>query len=443
MYRTCLKQLSEWKAKKNRKPLVLQGARQVGKTYALKQFGQESFDQYHYFNFEADPGLADFFSAKLEPRFLIEQLSLYSQKKISATEDLIIFDEIQNCPRALSSLKYFNEELPEAYVCAAGSLLGLNIEEASFPVGKIEFLQVLPMSFEEYLLGVGDDRCYEIAFTQDLNTKQPEALHALAWEQLKRYFIIGGLPASILVYKKAKEEGLQDHEAFNLVRQEQEDLINTYLGDIAKHCGKINAMHIQRLLSNIPSQLAREADGSASKFKLRGQIPGIKGFAQIAGALDWLDKAGLIIKVPIVNSAQLPLSAYAAENKFKLFMLDVGLLGAIAALEPAVIWDYKYGTYKGYFAENFVAQELACAQGDRKHIYAWNEGTAEIEFLRTCGSKLSAIEVKSGHVTQSKSLRVFGQKYKPDREIILSANTFSYNPERNLYRYPLYLTARI
>jgi len=227
--------------------------------------------------------------------------------------------------------------------------------------------------------------------------------------------------------------------SLHLVRQKQKDLIRDYLADIAKHSGKQNAMHIERIWKNVPSQLAREQDGSASKFRFKGVVPGVKSYSRLAGGIDWLDASGLIIKVPIVNSGEIPFSAYTKENYFKLFCFDVGLLGAMSQLPPKAILDYDYGTYKGYFAENIVAQEFRCAGTD--NIYSWRERTAEVEFLREVSGNVLPVEVKSGRITQAKSLKVFAEKYNPKYKTIMSARNLNIDHVKRVHHYPLYLAA--
>jgi hypothetical protein len=223
------------------------------------------------------------------------------------------------------------------------------------------------------------------------------------------------------------------------VREKQIDLIRDYIADIAKHSGKLNAMHIERVWRNIPAQLAKAQDGSAPKFRFKGVVPGISAYSRLSGTIDWLDAAGLIIKVQIVNSGQLPSSAYVTENRFKLFCFDIGILGAMSRLPPKSILDYDYGTYKGYFAENYIAQEFRYA--GISQLYSWNEKTAEVEFLREVKGEVLPVEVKSGWVTQSKSLKVFSEKYKPRYQTIMSARNLNINHSNRTHNYPLYLAS--
>lgn len=413
------------------------GARQVGKTYILRQFGKESFPSAHYINFEEDENLFTIFQKNLNPKRILQELSFYLNSSINPEKDLLIFDEIQACPRALTSLKYFQEEMPGCAICSAGSLLGLQLGETSFPVGKVESLQMFPMSFEEFLEGSGEIRHSKFLRNLGADESIPEVVHSHLWECLRNYFIVGGLPEVIQTFADHKEDLFS---ALGLVRQRQTNLIRDYIADIAKHSGKQNAMHIERLWKNIPAQLAREQNASAPKFRFKGVVPGIKAYSRLAGAIDWLLAAGFIIKVHIVNSGKLPFSAYKAESRFKLLCFDVGILGAISQLPPKTIRDYDYGTYKGYFAENFIAQEFRYAGVDQ--LYSWKEKTAEVEFLREVNGDVFPVEVKSGFVTQAKSLKVFALKYTPEYRTIMSARNLHIDRSNKIHHYPLYLAGR-
>jgi len=426
--------LKQWKDKKSRKPLILKGARQVGKTYILKRFAGELFPNYHYVNFEADETLSKIFDRDLNPKRILQELSFYVNSSINTDHDLMIFDEIQACPKALTSLKYFQEELPNFPICAAGSLLGIHLGQSSFPVGKVEHLDMFPMCFREFLEASGESRYSE--FLRALTDKDhiPETVHLHLWDQLKIYFIVGGLPEVVQTYVETKEDL---HTSLRIVREKQSDLITDYVSDIAKHSGKQNAMHIERVWKNIPAQLAREQDGSTPKFRFKGVVPGIKAYSRLADAIDWLNTAGLIIKIHIANSAKIPFSAYTMENRFKLFSFDVGILGAMSQLNPKTILDYDYGSYKGYFAENFIAQEFRCAGAGP--LYSWKKNTAEIEFIREINGGALPVEVKSGWVTQAKSLKVFAEKYKPWFRTIMSARNMNIDRVNRVHHYPLYL----
>lgn len=436
MKRYLLEKLVAWKNSRDRKPLILQGARQTGKTTLLHQFGNANFSAVHSFNFEEDPRLAAIFAQNLDPNHIIQELRFYLAKDIDITKDLLIFDEIQACPRALTSLKYFQEKMPQAAVCAAGSLLGIYLGPVSFPVGKVDMLTLYPMSFEEFLLAQEDYRSLEILQQFPLGYHDiPHFAHEHLWQNLKHYFVVGGLPEVVLQFVTHKENLFT---AFQEVRQKQKLLLSAYLADIAKHSGSVNSMHISRIFESVPQHLAKTQDSTSSRYVIKGTVPGIDRYSKLVGALDWLIKAGLLIKVPIVNSGQLPFSAYAQENIFKLYLFDIGLLGAMSSISPKVILDYEWGTYKGYFAENFVAQAFLVGGIDR--LFSWQEKTAEVEFLHEIDGHVIPIEVKSGWVKQAKSIKIFAEKYHSPYRVILSA---AYPTIKESVRYyPLYLAER-
>ncbi len=438
MERNINDQLIRWKNDKARKPLILRGTRQVGKTYSLEAFGKKNFQVCHYLNFEEDEQLAAIFKQDLKPDHILRELEFYLDRPIAVNEDILIFDEVQACPRALNSLKYFQEQKANLAIAAAGSLLGVELSEVSFPVGKVEFLDMHPLSFGEFLGAVGDHS--SSVFFKEFKGDQgiPEIIHNRLWQQMIYYMIIGGLPEVVKAWRDNLNSPLA---AFKAVRKVQKNLLISYLADMAKHSGKQKSMHLERLWSNIPNQLAREQDGSAPKFKFKNVIPGVRGYERLAGPIDWLTKAGLIRKVTMVNNGNLPLSAYAKDNIFKLYCFDTGLLGALGNLPPKTILDYDYGSYKGYFAENFAVQEFQST--DNQPLYYWRERTAEVEFVREFEGDIIPIEIKSGWVTQAKSLKVFAEKYNPPYRIILSGRPFKIDHKHRVRFYPLYLAGKI
>ncbi len=434
MKRLMMDKLLSWKEMGKRKPLILKGVRQVGKTYLLKEFGRRSFSKYHYINFEKSPDLAKIFEQDLVPQRILNELSFHLNSSIDIEKDFVIFDEIQEAPKALTSLKYFCEECPKLAMCGAGSLLGIHLSSGSFPVGKVTFLTLNPMSFEEFLMANEDTRSLQVI--KNLQTKDhiPEIIHEHLWEELKRYFIIGGLPEAIACYLENKKDLFL---ALSLVRKKQSDLVKAYYADIAKHSGKVNAMHIDRILRAIPSQMQQTHNGSIARFKFRGVVPGITHYDRLAGGIDWLENVGLLIKVHIVNTGHLPFRGYAKENFFKLLLFDIGILGSMAGLSPETILDYEYGSYKGFFAENFVATELLNSR--KEELFSWQENRGEIEFLTEINNQAIPIEVKSGSVIKTKSLDKFIEKYHPAFQVILSGKPLSIDPVKKNYRYPLYL----
>ncbi len=434
MKRHILTKLAAWQHQKKRKPLLLMGVRQCGKTTSLREFGKQQFPQTHYFNFEKQQKLQAVFESDLDPLKIIEELNFHTISPINIEHDLIIFDEIQACPRALTSLKYFNEDLSQLALCAAGSLLGIHLNGASFPVGMVDQLHMYPMNFQEFLLALGEQRSIDAIQKAQETYQMGTTVHQHLWNLLKQYFITGGLPEVISEYIEHREVLV---EALQAVRAKQSTLIKNYFADIAKHAGKVNAMHIARLWQAIPEQLTKVQDNSSAKFRFKGILPSVSRYDRLASAIDWLHSAHHIIRTPIVEHVEIPLSAYTKDNRFKLFMFDIGILGALAGIAPKTILDYDYGTYKGYFAENFVVQELQAA--GLENIYNWQQGKAEVEFICDRDGDIIPIEVKSGSVTQAKSLEIFNKKYQPKRRVIFSARNIQLQQSGTLRMLPLYL----
>ena len=429
-------ELSRWKQSRFRKPLVLRGARQVGKTYSLKTFGEREFGALHYVNFEEDERLGELFARDLHPNRIIDELQFYLKRSIDRKEDLLVLDEIQLCPRALTGLKYFCEEMPELALCAAGSLLGVHLNNESFPVGKISFLDLCPMSFGEFLEGIGQDILSERFSNQDLAEPFPELVHEQLWEYWKLYLVVGGLPEAVGLYCELQDDR---YAAMQAVRKIQRNLVDTHLADMAKHSGKTNALQIERLWKNVPLQLARTQNGSAPKFRFRDALQGVRGYEAISGPLDWLERANLVLRTSIVEGIGRPLAGFAKENRFKLYFMDTGLLGAIGGIPPETFLQYGFGTYQGYVAENFAAQELRAA--GIRDLYCWQGRTSEVEFLIEGTDGIFPIEIKSGRVTHAKSLSVYIERHHPPQAYVLSArNTAQRNGRLGL---PLYMVGRL
>jgi len=429
--------LQEWRTRKDRKPLILKGLRQCGKTYCLQNFGKNQFPKTHYLNFEQHEKVCrSLFDGSLEPRRIVNELSFYLDQKIDIEKDLVIFDEIQACPKALTSLKYFQEQMPQLALASAGSLLGLHLNSGSFPVGKVDFLHLYPMSFLEFLMAIDDSKSLEFITQYKSGDSVSELVHQHLWERLKWYFVIGGLPE---VVKLFRDQHHNLYEAFSNVRQKQSELIAAYYADIAKHSGKENAMHIDRVWRSTPQQLARTSDSAAPRFQFTNVVPGIDRYQRLAGAIDWLESAGLIIKTSIISHVEQPLSAYSKESLFKLYSCDVGLLGAMSDLDPGVILKYDYGTYKGYFAENFVAQEFLAKES--KLLYCWQQNRSEVEFLQVVKENIILVEVKAGHITRAKSLEKYKNLFNPIYEVVLNAALPKIDETRRYY--PLYLASQI
>jgi predicted AAA+ superfamily ATPase len=439
MERFVYKNLQEWKQKGvYRKPLLLQGARQVGKSYLLETFGREEFTACHSFNFEHHPELSTIFKQNLDPDRILDELSLAANKPIRPQSDLVIFDEIQECPKALNSLKYFQEKKSDLALCCAGSLLGITLSSESFPVGKVDLLSLHPLNFQEFLLATGEKMLVELLERARGGKSIPEIGHNRLWQLLKDYYVTGGMPEAVNRFIQLRDDRVT---AFAEVRKLQQSLLVGYYKDVAKHAGKVNSMHIGSVFENIPMQLAANREASVKRYRFKGAVPGKKGFADLRGPITWLEKAGLILKVKVCKRAEIPLELFCKPNMFKLFLFDIGLLGTMLGLPPNILLQEDYGTAKGYFAENFVAQELTAA--GVHPLYSWTERNSEIEFLRVHNDQIVPVEVKAGTRTQAKSMQQFIRKYSPEAAVIISARPPSQSSSGMIHYVPLYLAGSV
>lgn len=434
MKRNIERVLVDWKERKERKPLLLQGARQVGKTYTLENFGREHYLNYVLLDFARNSELNSLFEQNLDPKRIIQDIGLFFDVDISMENTLLIFDEIQLCPNALTSLKYFYKEFPCGHICASGSLLGIGLSETNFPVGKVQREFLHPMSFYEFLDGIGEKRLALALKTIEQNGVISDLIHQKAAGLLNEYLIVGGLPEVVSVYADNRDSL---NNAYKLVRKLQNSLVLSYLDDIAKHSGKLKAIRIAALFKNIPDQLAKENKNS-KKFVFKGVLPNNSNYVNLEGPIEWLSQAGLIHRVPICNRSQLPLSAYTKANHFVLYLFDVGILGAMLELDPVVLRKFGFGQFKGFIAENFALLEFMASE--KNTIYSWRENSAEIEFLLNIGEEIIPVEVKAGINTKAKSLQVFKEKYKPQRSLLLSGLPKEQGGSSNM-RLPLYLAA--
>jgi len=435
MKRNITKKLIGWKNQPQRKPLLMQGARQVGKTYCLESFGSEHFACCLSFDFMEKPDISKLFEQDLDPVRIIRELGLYVDQDIDLSDTLIIFDEIQECPKALTSLKYFAQKMPHAFISASCSLLGLGLSDASFPVGKVDRFKLYPMNFDEFLVALGQDRLSALLKKTTPANPFSELIHQKIWTFFKYYMITGGLPEAVNTFRD-KIETLSD--AFRCVRGVHKSLISDYMDDIAKHCGKLKAVRIQAVFNNIPIQLAKE-NKSSNKFVFKDVLPYGSRYSVLEGPIEWLVKAGLIYKVPICNKPELPLQAYCNERIFKLYLFDAGIFGAMLELDPKEIYAYDYGSYKGCFAENLVLMELISRWN--KQVYSWNCNTAEIEFLMDYSGTVTPVEVKAGINTKAKSLRAFLERYEDKEALLLTGRAMLPN-RNNTVQLPLYMASK-
>ena len=418
MERLLYKELIKWKNSENRKPLILKGARQVGKTWLLNNFGNNTFSKVHYINFEKDKRFHSIFKESLDPHTILSTLGVMLQVKIDSLNDFLIFDEIQECPDALTSLKYFNEDVPSLALGCAGSHMGMMLSTTSFPVGKVDFITLRPINFEEYLNASRPDLIPYL--TESAKLKMiPEAIHRLMWEELKNYYLVGGMPEAVQAFIDSSKV----YETYEMVRAIHHKLIQGIQSDFAKHSGKWNAAHIARVWEDIPQQISRVNDNSVSRFQFKGVIPNKSKFSQFEGPIDWLVKTGLALPVYLVEKPAIPIKSRARKNMVKLYLFDIGLMGTMAGIPFESILRQDYGLYKGYIAENYVAQELV-SEGINE-LYFWQGRTSEIEFLLNVKDRIIPVEVKSGNRTRARSLEVYLKKYTPTLSLVISLKRLS------------------
>lgn len=425
MKRDIYKQLLDWKNDILRKPLILKGARQTGKTYVLKEFGGKEFENMAYFNFEEEPALKKFFENSLNPAKILEKLSIYSEKAITPDRTFIFFDEIQESPRALTSLKYFSEMDEKYYIVSAGSLLGIKVGVSSpFPVGKVTFLDLYPFSFGEFLDGLGKEKLRSLLDNVSALEPIDDVFHQELIEHLKLYFYVGGMPEAIKHYNVDKD--------LKKVRDVHRDILQGYENDFRKHSSKSDVMKITEIWGSIPVQLAKEN----KKFKY-SEISKYARAREYNDMIIWLENAGLVYKSYKIKTPKLPLSGYREENIFKLFLIDVGLLGAMLNLSPKSIIEGNtlFSEYNGAYTENFVAQELV-TNGFGSLYYWASERTAEVDFVLVYGEDIYPFEVKSGTSRQKKSLKIYGQKYK--NSVLSMATPRNFKHDGEIRNYPLY-----
>lgn len=425
MKRKIEEQLRAWKNKTaDRLPLIVNGARQVGKTYILRKFGEEQFKNVVYINLETNLTIASYFNDNIAPERLLRYLEASTGERIIPEETLIIFDEIQSCERALTALKYFCEETPEYHIAAAGSLLGvaINRQHYSFPVGKVETLTLYPLDFEEYLWARDQELLSEeICRAYEKMEPLPDALHQKAIELYREYLLIGGMPACINAFLKSG--------SFLDVPLVQSEILDNYIADMAKYASNTDSVKIRACYNSIPAQLAKDNKKFQYKVVQKG------GSATLFGAsIEWLNLAGVVLKCQRINQAFEPIAVYADLSAFKLYMGDVGLLTMKSGLSQQTVLSGEGNTFMGAVTENYVAQQLAAKGYD---LYYWeSSNTAELDFVLQKGNQIIGIEVKKGEHVRSRSLSVFVDSYKPAYSIRLSLKNFG--EKDGLKSVPLY-----
>ncbi len=427
MKRVILKELAEWKKKtEDRMPLVLYGARQVGKTYILQEFGRDYFKNSIYINFERMPAVAGYFEGDLRPDRLLRLLEEHFGARIVPEDTLLIFDEVQACERALTSLKYFCEEAPEYHIVAAGSLLGVAIrrESYSFPVGKVYVKTMYPMRFDEFLWAMGQEGLEHMIREHFVSMEpMPEAIHSELRLWWLRYLYVGGMPAAVRKY-------LEEKSLVN-VPEVQSLIVNAYTADMAKYASESESTRIRGAYLSLPAQLAKENKKFQYKLIRKGATAGMFG-----DSIMWLHMAGVAIQSDLATMGELPLAAFRDVSAFKLYLSDVGLLCARANLVPEnVLRDELSGVYKGALTENYVAQTLKAAGYE---LYYWTSDApaAEVDFVIQINGRVIPVEVKYDTGVRSKSLREFCRRYAPEYALRVSGKNFG--EEEGIRSIPLY-----
>ncbi len=428
MERVVTEALVRWRNQATRKPLLIDGARQVGKTYLVDRlFGGVHFPRVHKLDFSREPGLADIFADGLQPGLIVSNLEIRRNTRVDPSTDLIFFDEIGECQSAVDSLKYFADEMPQAYVCASGSSIGLL---DSFPVGRVEYLELFPMTFEEFVMAEGNVKLLR-AFRERARGRQ---IHEALWSLLLDYYFVGGMPEAVETWFKVRGS---THERCERVVRIQDALINGYLMDFGKYSGKLLSGHLEAVFRNIPRQLSQSLDGSVQRFTFKGVIERKRRYAELRSTIDWLEKAKLASKCYVVDcKPSLPLAALARDNMFKLFMFDVGILGRLLAMYYAE--QRAQSTYhKGFIAENFVQNEMRAV--GMYPTYSWQQARSEIEFLmKSREGEVIPVEVKSGKRTRAKSLDAYVARYAPTSTLKLMGGFVSDTTHSGAIVWPLY-----
>ena len=424
MYRSAIKKLKEWKNKEDRKPMILMGARQVGKTWIMKEFGKNEYAKVAYISFYNNERMNDVFDMDFDIDRIIMNLNIESGVSITPNDTLIILDEIQNAPKALESLKYFCEDANEYHVIAAGSLLGVAVHEnVSFPVGKVDMLDLYPFSFREFLLAMDEKSLVMALDSKDFSIIDNFSDKFLFW--LKNYYYIGGMPAVVDSFRRNKD--------YVKTRQIQKDILRQYEQDFGKHVDAKNLPRIRMVWQSIPIQLAKE-----NKKFFFGQIKKGARSSDFEIAIQWLMDSGLIYKVNRVNEPHMPLKVYINMSAYKLFILDIGLLGALSDLPAKTILekDEIFVEFKGAFTEQYVLQQLICDTQYTPYYYGTDKSTFEQDFMIQMEDRIVPIEVKAEGNVYSQSLKAYCEKYHPKKAVRFS--TLKYVDQGWMVNIPLY-----
>ena len=429
MYRIAIEKLLKWKESKRRKPLIIEGARQVGKTWLMKEFGRLYYTDTVYINFDSNSRMAELFASDLDTERLIMGLELYSGQKIDPDHTLLIFDEVQEVPRALSSLKYFYENAPEYHIVCAGSLLGIALHEGtSFPVGKVDFLKLYPLSFKEFLMATGKERFAELLNKQD--HQMIASFKQTYIDALKQYYFVGGMPEAV--------QSFAENMDFNEVREIQKRILAAYEQDFSKHAPNEIVPKIRMLWNSIPSQLARE-----NKKFIYGLVREGARAKEYETAILWLSDCGLVHKISRVNAAGIPLKAYEDLKAFKLFLVDVGLLGCMAGLRQCTPLDGNdlFVEFKGALTEQYVCQQLIAELGATPYYWSAENSTGEVDFVLQHSGNVIPLEVKAEENLMAKSLKFFVAGNKLSLGVRSSMS--DYRKQEKLINLPLYAISQL
>jgi predicted AAA+ superfamily ATPase len=424
MDRQALRLLKAWKEDRARKPLVLRGARQVGKTWLLQEFGRSQYEQVAYVNCQRDLAVASIFEGDLDPSRILRGLAIASGTTIDPATTLVIVDEIQEAPKALTSLKYFAEERADIHIAVAGSLLGVALRgDASFPVGKVNFIELHPLDFDEFLRGTGEVQLADLVLEQDWLLMASYADRLI--ELLRRYMFVGGMPEVVARHATG--------DSYDVVRSVQLEILRGYENDFAKYADAIVSRRIAEVWRSLPSQLARE-----NKRFILGHVREGARAREFEVAVQWLRDAGLVHQVTRYTKPANPVRAYEDANIFKLFPHDIGLLGALSGLEAAVLLEGTgiFEEFKGALTEQYVLQEIVAARNSAPMYWAPENGTAELDFAVERSGALVPIEVKAEENLRSKSLRSYIDRYHPAEAWRFSLANF--REQKDMTNVPLY-----
>lgn len=429
MIRSAMEQLKKWKSKPQRKPLIIQGARQVGKTWLMKEFGRSFYNETVYINFDNNVRMQTLFEEDLNIERIIVGLEIYYGKKIDADNTLLIFDEVQEVPKALTALKYFNENAPQYQIVCAGSLLGIALHQGtSFPVGKVEFLELYPLSFSEFMIAMGKERYAELIQKSDFEI-------ATAFRQeyeylLKNYYYVGGMPEVVQAF-------LERHD-LDEVREIQQRILNAYEQDFSKHAPRESVPRIRMLWNSIPSQLTKE-----NKKFVYGLVKEGARAREYELAMLWLTDCGLVHKVHRVSKPGLPLKAYEDLKAFKLFLVDVGLLSCMVGLKQEILLDGHdmFKEFKGALTEQYVLQQLKTIRSVSTFYWSAERATAEVDFVVDCGGEIIPVEAKAETNIQAKSLKVYREKFHP--RVSVRTSMADYKNEGWVINLPLWAISQI